>query len=104
MKFIESVPNIKISQNNQYILEIRSVQKFNEDENKIILKCAEEVVDFKRGFVCDMECSFQLVEVNVSKNNVVNERIDIIKDLVLVYINKDTQYGYVPDFEYVFYK
>jgi len=65
---------------------------------------AEEVVDFKRGFVCDMECSFQLVEVNVSENNVVNERIDIIKDLVLVYINKDTQYGYVPDFEYVFYK
>lgn len=102
MKFIKGLPNIIISQNNQYMFEIRSVQKFNEDENKIILKCAEEIPAFKRGYVCDMGCYFELVEND--ENNKVGERVDVIRDLVLVYINKDIEFGYVSDFEYVFYK
>ena len=48
-----------------------------------------------------MNCSFT-VENTILK--VMNMRNDTIKDLVLVYINKQSQYGYIPEFEYVFYK
>ena len=101
MKFIKGVPDLKILQNDQYIFEIKSVQRFDEDEDRVILKCAEEISEFKRGFVCDMNCSFT-VEDTILK--VMNMRNDTIKDLVLVYINKQSQYGYIPEFEYVFYK
>jgi hypothetical protein len=102
MKFIKDLPNIIISQNDQYMFEIRSVQKFNEDENRVILKCAEEISEFKRGYVCDMECYFRLIENE--ENNEVGKRVDTVRDLVLVYINKNVEFGYVSDFEYVFYK
>ena len=49
-----------------------------------------------------MECSFIIVDSKFEKET--NKRIDIIKDLVLVYINKDLEYGYTPNFECVFYK
>ena len=48
-----------------------------------------------------MNCSF-IVEDTILK--VMNMRNDIIKDLVLVYINKQSQYGCITEFEYVFYK
>lgn len=102
MKFIKNVPNIKILQNNQYILEIKSVQTFREIQDKVILQCAEEIPMFKRGYICDMECHFQLIDSICQEND--GERIDVIKDLVLVYINKDINFDYMPQFEYVFYK
>jgi len=101
MKFIKDISNIIISQNNQCKFNIRSVQGFNEDENKIILKCAEDISEFKKGYVCDMEYHFPLVENDGVE---VGKRIDTIRDLVLVYINKDIELEYAPSFEYVFYK
>ena len=102
MKFIKDISNIIILQNDHCKFEIRSVQGFNEDENKIILKCAEDISEFKKGYVCDMECHFQLIDSICQEND--GERIDVIKDLVLVYINKDMNFDYMPQFEYVFYK
>lgn len=104
MKFIKDVPNIIILQNDHCKFEIRSVQKFNEDENKIILKCAEDISEFKKGYVCDMECHFQLTGNDGNNNYEAGKRIDTIRDLVLVYTNKDIQMEYAPSFEYVFYK
>jgi len=101
MKFIKGTPNIKIFQNDKYILEINTVQKFDENEDKVILKCAEEISEFKRGFVCDMNYSHTVENID---SKVISERIDIMKELVLVYINKYSQYGYTTEFEYVFYK
>jgi hypothetical protein len=48
-----------------------------------------------------MEYHFPLVENDGVE---VGKRIDTIRDLVLVYINKDIQMEYAPSFEYVFYK
>ena len=102
MKFINGMPDIKIFQNDNYMLEIKTVQKFDEDEDRIILKCAEEISEFKRGFICDMETIYIVESDNVVKE--LSMRNDIIKDLVLVYINKCSQFGYVTEFEYIFYK
>ena len=105
MKFIKGMPNIKIFQNDNYMLEIKTVQKFDEDEDRIILKCAEEISEFKRGFICDIETIY-IVESD-NGDNVVKElsmRNDIIKNLVLVYMNKCSQFGYITEFEYIFYK
>ncbi len=101
MKFIKDLPDIIILQNNQYKFNIKSVQKFNEDESRVILKCVEDISEFKKGYVCDMECHFPLVEIDGVE---VGKRIDTIRDLVLVYINKDIESEYAPSFEYVFYK
>lgn len=87
MKFIKGVPNIKISQNDKYIFEINTVQKFNEDEDRIILKCAEEVPEFQRGFVCNMDCIYMVEKIENNNSKIIDERNDTIKDLVLVYIN-----------------
>jgi hypothetical protein len=103
MKFIKNVPNLKISQNNQYIFEIKTVQKFDEDEDRVILKCAEEILEFKRGFVCDMNCIYTIIETD-DDFKTIGERVDIIKDLILVYINKYSQYDELTEFEYIFYK
>jgi len=102
MKFIKGMPNIKIFQNDNYMLEIKTVQKFDEDEDRIILKCAEEISEFKRGFICDMETIYIVESDNVVKE--LSIRSDIIKNLVLVYMNKCSQFGYITEFEYIFYK
>lgn len=105
MKFIKGVPDIKISQNGKYIFEINTVQKFIESEDKIILKCAEEIPEFKRGFVCDMDCIYIIIDTDDPNfQKIISERSDTIKDLVLVYINKHSQYDEVTEFEYIFYK
>lgn len=80
---------------------ITTIQYFNEDEDRVILQCAENVSIFKRGFVCDMEVIFSLVDASGNK---IGERSEMVEDLVLVYINKKAGYDYVPEFEYVFYK
>jgi hypothetical protein len=101
MNFIKGMPNIKILKDNKYMFDITTVQKFDEKEDKIILQCAEDIPEFMRGFVCDMDCRFQIVNENCENKY---ERNSINKDLVLVYINKDLQYNYMPSFEYIFFK
>ena len=64
MIFIKGVPNIKIKYNNVYMFEIKTVKVFKEYEDRIILKCAEEIPEFKRGFVCDMELIFNAFNIN----------------------------------------
>lgn len=101
MNYIKGMPNIKILKNNIYMFDITTVQKFDEKEDKIILQCAEDVPEFMRGFVCDMDCHFQVVN-QFGENKY--ERNNINKDLVLVYVNKNIEYNYMPSFEYVFFK
>jgi hypothetical protein len=101
MNFIKGVPIIKISQNNKYLFNITTVQKFKENEDKVILQCAEDIPEFMRGYICNMDCHFKVVNENCENKY---ERNSIIKDLVLVYINKDLQYNYMPSFEYIFFK
>jgi len=101
MNFIKDIPSIKILKNNKYMFDITTVQKFNETEDKIILQCTEDVPEFMKGFVCDIDCHYQIVNGNYKKEY---ERNNIIKDLVLVYINKNAECNYIPKFEYIFFK
>ena len=101
MQFLRNVPIIKIMNNTQDFT-ITSLQKFDEDEDRIIIRCAEYVSNFVRGFVCDMACNFIIVEENGIDKGV--KQTILIPDLVLVHIRKEVICGDVPQFEYVFYK
>lgn len=98
MRLLYNVPDIKI--NNDFT--IKSVQEFDEDDDKLYLKVAEYVPQFQRGFVCDMECNFMVVENG--DTTPIDTYITTIKDLVLVHINKRVDCESIPEFEYVFYK
>lgn len=102
MNIIKGVPNIKLIINNQQIKVINTIQSFKEDEYKVLLKCAEEIPEFKRGLVCDLYYEFELYDLK--SQEISGMRGDFIRDLVLVYINKRADIEYLPQFEYVFYK
>jgi hypothetical protein len=107
MKFIVGtgyygVPDIMIRTNKNAIRIINTVQDFKETEDKVILKCAEYVPEFIRGFVCDMNCEFLLKD---ELGNTTDDKANFnIVDLVLVYINKVCNMECIPSFEYVFFK
>lgn len=103
MEFLKDMTNIILIKDNEYIRNINTIQKFDEDEDRVILQCAENVDEFRRGLICDLECGFSKCnETGLIIDNDI--RTDLIKDLVLVYINKNINMGSVPQFEYVFYK
>jgi putative lipase involved disintegration of autophagic bodies len=101
MIFLKDVPNIKIIKNDKYIMNINTVQKFIENDNKVIMQCAEDIPMFTKGYVCDMECYFNRINDSYEYQD---DRINIIKDLVLVYINKNADMESLAQFEYIFYK
>lgn len=103
MEFLKGVPNIILIKDNEYIRNINTVIRFDEDEDRVILQCAENIKEFQRGLVCDLECAFFICNSTgtIKADDVRNE---LIKDLVLVYINKSTDMDRLPQFEYVFYK
>lgn len=101
MNFIKGVPDIQVLKDDKELFKITSVQYFDEDDDRVILKCAEDVPEFKRGFTCDFNCIFKLANPNYK---IFGERTDKVKDLVLVFINKSAGLDDVAQFEYVFYK
>lgn len=102
-KYILDLPNITIIDhfnNNTY--EINTVQSYEEDDDRVVLQCAEHTPYFKRGFVCDVICNFS---VRDNESSITKEvRTDSIKDSVLVYINKVSRFGETTQFQYIFYK
>ena len=98
MKFIKGVPDILV--NDTY--EIKTVQYFDEDEDRVILRIAEYVPQFARGYVCDMVFSFSLVDRDTYE--VDSAYCSHVNDLVLVIIRKTADMDDFPQFEYVFYK
>ena len=98
MKFIKSVPNILI--NNSF--KIETVQYFDEDEDRIILRVAEHTPQFEKGYVCDMVFKFPLIDRDT--HEVDSAYYSHANDLVLVHIRKTASIGDLPQFEYVFYK
>ena len=98
MKFIKGVPDILV--NDTY--EIKTVQCFDEDEDRVILSIAEYVPQFARGYVCDMVFSFPLIDGDTYE--VGDIYCNHINDLVLVHIRKTADTDSLPQFEYIFYK
>lgn len=98
MKFISGVPDILV--NNAF--KIESVQYFDEDDDMVVLKIAEYVPQFVRGYVCDMTFTFQLIGDCAEPTDA--SYCSHANDLVLVYIRKTVDIDSIPSFEYVFYK
>ena len=98
MKFIRNVPSILVND----AFEIKTVQYFDEDEDRIILRCAEYVPQFARGYVCNMVFSFPLIDRDTYEIN--SEYYSHANDLVLVHIRKNVDIDCLSQFEYVFYK
>lgn len=98
MKFIKEISSILVND----AFKIETVQYFDEDEDRIILRIAEYVPQFERGYVCDMVFSFPLM--NSDGNAVESVHYSHANDLVLVTIRKSADIDSFPQFEYVFYK
>jgi len=102
MDVLKGVPNIRVI-NSKYDCQIDYVQSFDEDEDRLILRCAEYMQCFERGFICDMDCRFDIYDTELGK--ITGESKYVVKDLLLVHIRKRTDVdSYIPQFEYVFYK
>lgn len=98
MKFIKELTSILV--NDEF--EIKTVQYFDEDEDRVILRIAEYVPEFQRGYVCDMQFAFSLIDKEALSIN--DEHLSRANDLVLVHIRKTSDMDSFPQFEYVFYK
>lgn len=102
MKFVrDSVPDVSVVSEKKPMFAIQSMRHLDESEDKVILKCAEYVEQFKRGFVCDLITYYNAVDKNRDNKE---EHSDTIKDLVLVHVNKYWNIEEIPEFEYVFFK
>lgn len=97
MNIVRYVPDLEINEE----FDIKTVQKFIEDDHTVIVRCAEYIPQFIRGFVCDMKCEYCLVD---EKGRDQEPFIEYLSDLVLVYIHKSCDMGSIPAFDYVFYK
>ena len=98
MKFTKEVPSVLV--NNTF--KIETVHYFDEDEDRIILRVAEYVPQFTRGYVCDMVFSFPLIDRDAYEED--SAYYSHANDLVLVHIRKTAEMGSFPQIEYVFYK
>lgn len=103
MKFIKtSVPDIRVIPNHDKpAFNIDSMQYLDETDDRVYLKCAEYVGEFKRGFVCDLITYYDTVN---SDREDKESHSDTIRDLVLVYVNKTYDIEFRPVFEYIFFK
>ncbi len=102
MKFKDnSVPDVTVISNGEFQFEIKTMQELVEGEDRVILKCAEHIDDFKRGYTCDLVCNYEIVDRNRENKEL---RVEDIRDLVLVYVNKYWSIERFTEYEYVFYK
>lgn len=103
MKIIKNyLPDIEVNPYSTNSFAIRSMQYFDEQDDRVIIKCAEYVDVFKRGFVCDLKLTYDVIDYPDYEN--VEEVNELVRDLVLVYVNKYMTIESVPEFEYIFYK
>lgn len=102
MKFLKDIVNVTVRNNKGESFIITSTQYYEEDELKVIFKCAEEVPQFVRGYMCDFECVFDMFDKSGQKTNDIKSVIN--RNLLLVYINKICGIENMPEFTYVFYK
>lgn len=98
MKIIKDVSNVLVNG----FFEIKTVQYFDEDEDRIILRIAEYVPQFVRGYVCDMTFCFSLIDRDTYETD--SAYCSHARDLVLVHIRKTADMDSFPQFEYIFYK
>lgn len=100
--FYDNVPDVTVvTQEKDYQFIIKSTQYLNEDDDRVYLKCVEHVPMFKRGLVCDLIIHYATTDLNEENRE---EHSDLIRDVVLVYINKEWDLEGMPQFEYVSYK
>jgi hypothetical protein len=98
----DEVPDVVVLVNGVRLFKIDTMKYLNEQDDKVILRCAEHVKEFERGFTCDFECNYATVNAEQEEKE---EQCDDIRDLVLVHINKVWSLeDRFPQFEYVFYK
>lgn len=59
MKIIQdTVPSLFIRKDGKDLFTIESIQYMDEDESAVVIRCAEYVKEFKRGFMRDMAYSY----------------------------------------------
>jgi hypothetical protein len=101
MEFIgDRVPNVRVTSSNCDFV-IKSMQYLDEDEQTVTLKCAEYINVFKRGFVCDLGLQYSIVNGN---EELLGDSLYPIKDLILVYVNKEFELDSFPAYRYIFFK
>lgn len=98
MKFIRSVPDILVND----AFKVKTVQYFDEDEDRLVLRVAEYIPQFTRGYVCDMTFNFPLIDKDTYEDG--STYHSHTNDLVLVHIRKTVDIDSFPQIEYVFYK
>lgn len=103
MKFYkDSVPYVSVIDHEAgFVMDIKSVQEVDEYEDTVRIKCGEFVEPFKKGYVCNLVFHYEVEEVNGDE---IEKKSDVVKDLVLVYINKRWDINGYPQIEYIFYK
>ena len=93
------MPTIRVFADEDIFI-IDTMQYYYENEDRIIIKCAEYVPIFKRGLVCDLEIENELKAEDKSMQRDCYR----VNNVVLVYINRDHSVTNYPEVEYVFYK
>lgn len=104
MEFLINVPDITVvsREDENLSFTIETVQYYDENESRIILRCAEYIPHFKRGFTCDFQLTIDII--NENSDSLENKYKDKIEDLVLVYVNRCVDNASMWQYEYVFYK
>lgn len=105
MEFLINVPSITVvskEKDENLSFAIETVQYYDEDESRIILRCSEYIPYFKRGFTCDFQLTIGII--NENSDNLENKHKDRIENLVLVHIRKCIDNASMWQYEYVFYK
>lgn len=102
MKIIQdSVPQLTLTDKDGFVQEIKSVRYFDETEDRVVLRCAEFVKSFVRGYTCNLVCNYSVGDLHGKETE---NQTDLIADLLLVYANKSWSIDGYPEFEYIFYK
>lgn len=103
MKILYGMEKIDVIQDNDVLLTIKSGQYYDEDETRVVLRCAEYVPEFQRGFMCGFRITSYIRDsYNGEREN--KRYVDEVQNLLLVYINKGFDIDSLPSFTYVFYK
>lgn len=81
---------------------IETWQDFDEDESTLTLRFVEFNPIFKRGLVCDIQ--YELEIVDCIDQEIKKTHKNVLRNLVLVYVNKEISNNSIPQYTYVFYK
>lgn len=105
MEIIRQISKIEIFYKDEEdikCIEIKTWQDFDEDESTLTLQFAEYNPIFKRGLVCDIQYEIEIVDC--IDQEIKKTHKDVLRNLVLVYVNKEISINSIPQYTYVFYK